>query len=122
MLPVTRFSVAEAALGWVNTTLLPWLTEKLVQLITARALVWATVVMVPAAFVVMLAVPCATMPPTGSVPAWAAPAMLPARMLEASSTRRIALAARGARLRWRLVWVRSMVVTPVVKGAGRASD
>ena len=73
--PVTRFRIAPFALGWAKLTLLAAPMAKLDQLITARSLVWVTVIAPPPDDPIVAA-PLITAPPVGKAsPAWAMPLM-----------------------------------------------
>src|SRR5947209_18063919 len=64
--PVTRFSVADAAFGWLKLTVPPWPTENDCQFRMARSLAWL-MLRVPAFGALIVALPAATEPPVGSV-------------------------------------------------------
>ena len=70
VLPVTRLSVADDALGWLKLTVFPCPTENECQSMTARLDDWLTFTVL-AFGELMLALPAATEPPVGSCPAWA---------------------------------------------------
>src|SRR5947209_6914643 len=64
--PVTRFSVADAALGWLKLTVPPLPTENESQLRIARALDWL-MLRVPGFGALIVALPAVTELPVGKV-------------------------------------------------------
>ena len=92
--PVTRFSTAEAAEGWTKSTRAALPMSKLLQLSTARSLVWRTT-RLPGPLRTRLAWPLTTCPPCGRVGDPGASARLPAPASSSAAAQAAACSLKG---------------------------